>query len=1043
MNLSRKKKIGLTYLIILLILGSLIGTLASKGLKIKYKSKKIPETNTPQVKTYADPKPLPDKIDAIVAPENAKTTQIYQEALQTLKKSIKNRTGEETTILYPTSPIPSGKIIAIGSPERNSFVSENLSLENLSRDSFKLKTYEEKNRKILAITGGSKLGDVFGIYRLSDEIVTGETLDVENIFSTDYTSTPALKIRMVDLGGVGITPNPDVWWQNYSMNPQRFENVVSADPPFVKEKAFQRVKKDFKEYVQRIVALGYDRITISGFLKFINFDRVENGFAVYGPDSVYRKRQNVLREKFRELFQYADNMGVDIVLKTDMVALTTPLEEYFEERFGGIKPSNDEFWDVYKKGIKELFAKIPEADAMMIRIGEAGGAYNISGWDYRSELHVKTFESTRTMIRGLLPAFENSKNNLILRSWSVYVGEIGDFHTNPETYRKILENINNPNLIISTKYCKSDFFSYLPLNPTLKTGKQKRMIELQARREFEGFSAFPNYTGPIYQKALQYAVENTNAVAMWIWNQDGGPIRSSPMSIYPFHGFWLWIDANTFATSRLAWDPDRDIGSVTKSWVAKRFGSDPMVVENVSRVLLMSRDVMKKGFYIEGFAEKYVKAGSLELTPMMWIFNWDRICGATSVLSVVYYPTRDNVDGAIREGFSAVRDVEKMKDTVSGLEDRLDSGENRYELMLNSLDYEKSLFSSFAWYRNFYLKYYEWLETGSKESRKEWKSALDNFEVEKNNHVSKYKRNLNFPSFYFKEAEAFASRAQKSPEMIWLARLLLTIILLTFILGTKPIQKRTPDYPGKRTTKALFQKAFALEKQEIGNVTGSDGFFSGFIIFAIFVGSFSIFTFFLAPYLTLGFGISLFLFMSVLSVLFLYGRDLSYSSHLLSSLSPLFFLIILIIGVTSVRGPFLVWYLFWTSTSFKALLIGLSIFTIGWTFFKLILTGKNRLNTSLKSGLGKILTSVGVPIIFLGAIVKLVTLQGSIAILNEELLLIPTLITDVLSHYIVHAIQSALNIGTIVHWLLFLIGITISTIGIIITIVDNFWKNRQ
>lgn len=257
MNLSRKKKLTITYIITLLIIASIAGTLISNGLEIKYKSKNIPKTKKPKIKTYAGPPSLPENIGAIVAPENAMKDQLYKEALKTLKKSIENRTKNEVQILYPSSSIPSGKIITVGNHERNSFTPQNTSLlENSVSDSFALKNYEKGNRKILAVIGGNRLGDVFGVYRLSDEIITGETINVENIFSENYTSTPAMKIRMVDLGGVGLAPNPDVWWQNYSMNPQRFENVVSADPPFVKEKAFQRVKKDFKKYVRRMVALG-------------------------------------------------------------------------------------------------------------------------------------------------------------------------------------------------------------------------------------------------------------------------------------------------------------------------------------------------------------------------------------------------------------------------------------------------------------------------------------------------------------------------------------------------------------------------------------------------------------------------------------------------------------------------------------------------------------------------------------------------------------------------------------------------------------------
>ena len=68
-------------------------------------------------------------------------------------------------------------------------------------------------------------------------------------------------------------------------------------------------------------------------------------------------------------------------------------------------------------------------------------------------------------------------------------------HTNPESYDEVLDGIDSPHLIVSTKYTLGDFYSYLPLNDTLEPGDQRRIVELQSRREFEGFGALPNDLG--------------------------------------------------------------------------------------------------------------------------------------------------------------------------------------------------------------------------------------------------------------------------------------------------------------------------------------------------------------------------------------------------------------------------------------------------------------------------------------------------------------------------------------------------------------------
>ena len=69
-----------------------------------------------------------------------------------------------------------------------------------------------------------------------------------------------------------------------------------------------------------------------------------------------------------------------VVFRTDMVALTQPLKQYFKERFGGNNVSNNRLWEVYRLGLEEFFDLFPYAWGIMIRIGEAGGMYDLDEW---------------------------------------------------------------------------------------------------------------------------------------------------------------------------------------------------------------------------------------------------------------------------------------------------------------------------------------------------------------------------------------------------------------------------------------------------------------------------------------------------------------------------------------------------------------------------------------------------------------------------------------------------------------------------------------
>jgi hypothetical protein len=164
---------------------------------------------------------------------------------------------------------------------------------------------------------------------------------------------------------------------------------------------------------------------------------------------------------------------------------------------------------------------------------------------------------------------------VVLRSWSVGVGGVGDLHTSPETYRDVLGDLGAgqgpDNLVVSTKVVAGDFDSFLPLNPTLQVGPQRRLVEIQARREFEGSGAFPDDTTADHAAALQQLTAGRTRVdGVWVWTQAGGPQRAGPMSLYLTTGFWQQWDLQVWTAARLAWDPWADRSSWSAPGCAAR-----------------------------------------------------------------------------------------------------------------------------------------------------------------------------------------------------------------------------------------------------------------------------------------------------------------------------------------------------------------------------------------------------------------------------------------------------------------------------------------
>ena len=607
----------------------------------------------------------------------------------------------------------------------------------------------------------------------------------------------------MDSGGVGIPPG-DEWGADYSHDLRAFRDAIREASPYVDAGAFARVEHDWHTYVERMLDYGNNGIVVPLMLELIDFSRDGSNRAsapsfVYGDPDPFVERHAAVRRHFGPLFDWTTQRGMKVFLGTDMLALTPPLHRHLQrlapdKSAVGVDTSNPAVWDVYRAGLEELFDELPSVAGVVIRIGEGGSLYHSSNdWPYRSEMSVRDAAGLRAMLRGLLPVFEARHKTLVLRSWTVGTGRLGRLHVDPRIYETVLGGIDSPALIVSTKFTAGDFFSYLPLNRTLMGGGHRRLIEFQARPEFEGFGAFPNFLGEEHAHALRTLTRaNPQIIGTYLWSQMGGPLRAGPRSLYPLHGFWLWTDANMFVTSRLALDPGADVRALAAQWASSTFGNDPRVAESITGVLMRSRRSVLDGMYIRTFAERELKLERLELPPLMWIFEWDMVGGWHSLLSVVYHGSRDAVDVATSQGDSAaalVRQSQGELRAAFALADpevcaRLCDG------MLRSLEYQATLFEALAAWRTTFLNYYRWLDTGDRLAWTHWESGREWFRLAATSHAQRFGHDLDFPAFDFTSARQAVAMAERD---VWVRRasgsLLLAMIALV-TLGSPQVQRR-------------------------------------------------------------------------------------------------------------------------------------------------------------------------------------------------------------------------------------------------------------
>ncbi|MCY3414427.1 MAG: hypothetical protein INQ03_22460 [Candidatus Heimdallarchaeota archaeon] len=977
------------YLLIMVVLGLIVSSGINGFIAISFEDKTLPEFEYSVVTPSTQQLPTFGTVVGIIEP--AISNDVIDTGIAELVALV-NTTGD-TKVYTPTDTIPAGRVISIGEQTRNAFsisISDLDMHENFSSDSFMMVSYQQGTNDVLAIVGGSQLSDAYGLFWLIEELNTGTTLTNQDVFTYNGTIIPEIEHRFVKQGGVGMNTDWDseTKVEEYSLNDRDFENLYLVDAPYINDTELQLVKEQFRTYLTRMIRFGYNSIIMNGFLQFINFDTLEdNQYAVYAEDSHFRARQLAQRAAFDELYQYADNLGFNVYAYSDMVALTEELEEYLIETIGSVDAHNQDLWDVYANGLEELFTVMPYLKGFMIRIGEAGSTYNFEGQFYTSELYVKDVASVQLMLNTFIDIGETMDKNIIFRTWSVGVGGAGDMHTNPETYDKIFAGVDNSdNFMVSTKFVQGDFYSYHPFNPTLFSGDEKRIIEFQSRREFEGVNAFPNYMGDEHQQALQYFLDNNaNVHGVWVWTQYGGPMRAGPLSIYPFHGNWELIDMNVYATAKILWDVDVDMESVTKNWVSATFtSSDADFVDNFTSMLLLSRDAIMKGLYISNFASERVRAFGLEPPPMLWIFEWDLVTGVSSVMSSIYVLCKDDLEASIAEGYEAVDTVVDMQGLIAGYEDTLTVGKDLYNQVLLALDYEFSLFQTLAYYRDYILNYYAWVDTGDESYKTAYEEVLPLFQAQVDSHMEDYEDNLYFPAYDFTEVDVAIGHYERNSYDIIVSRIMFIIYVLLLLFNIPFIEQKIPI--ATNIHKFLFYGTFMpwkLREEEASKKETSvmiSYTTAGLVVLCLLLSDAGL-MFLLSMVLLLQFRII------VVNLLFRDSKNV-----LISSLAPTNTLYAFIYALMFIRGPSHFWFLFWAENAFRSTFFTLFILLIFWQYFTIAAVSKESL---LKKIAGSLL-QFGSWIVLGGTILAIPNLERSLVVANKELILIPFGLGDIL-----------------------------------------------
>ncbi len=395
---------------------------------------------------------------------------------------------------------------------------------------------------------------------------------------------------------------------------------------------WKRIGEEMATFSAKVKAFGFTAVTLDDVAHLADHDWYEPGV---------RAEIGSLRDRFRVIFAGLREAGLGIYVTSDYLTTTTAVDARL-----GRSQMAARTW--YASLIEKFLSDFPEVDGVILRIGESDGT-DVEG-RLRSRLMLRSAKSVNRLLQELLPVFERAGRRLILRTWTVGAHLIGDLIWNPLRLSQVVAGIDSPALVVSMKYGESDFFRYLSLNRQFFRIDLPKIVEFQARREYEGAGEYPSFIGWECERYAKELASASGVIGLSVWCQTGG-----------WHGFRrlafldddaVWTELNVAAAIGVV----RDRLSVEKA-VEKSVG--PARAATTLELLRRSDEVVRELLYVEEFASQRLYFRRVRIPPLLHVY-WDTIFINDATRKVLGHFVHDP-ERAIREGEAAFANFERME----------------------------------------------------------------------------------------------------------------------------------------------------------------------------------------------------------------------------------------------------------------------------------------------------------------------------------------------------------------------------------------------
>lgn len=407
--------------------------------------------------------------------------------------------------------------------------------------------------------------------------------------------------------------DPTLPFRNWSTLP--FAQLDLPRAPYIDRHRLEHGVARAAAYLEQVAAQGYTGVVVDNLAHLVTFDQAPA--QVYAAADPARLRALAYSAAFGRLFAAAAHLGLEVFVTTDMQWATPGLRRFV----GRLAADNPRLAAANRWALEELLAHFPQVAGLFVRVGEAGGAHNQDD-QYTGHMLYRTPAQLRRLIGDLLPVCAQHGRLLVVRTWSIGIGRLGDLLWSPDRYAEVFAKLSSPHLLVSVKHGPADFFRHLPPNPTLGLSGPAQIVELQCRREYELFGMVPSGIASLHRRALINARRGGPLAGVWVWNATGGWGGGS--SALGTTGWSLWTELSSALTAALDRDPDLDADALVRAWCRSRLAptASPAFAAAAAELYLDSERLIEAGWYL-GPLRGGTTLGGVVLPPLLWIW-WMR-----------------------------------------------------------------------------------------------------------------------------------------------------------------------------------------------------------------------------------------------------------------------------------------------------------------------------------------------------------------------------------------------------------------------------------